>query len=445
MQLKPIILLACIYSLSACQPEIAAEELSLGEIDPTTYVAIGTEGPAGYADDALSSTGQVNSFAQILADQFSQITTINFSSPILLGTAGINLDGASKLILGYKTDCKNETSLSPVRLAPQGDISELSTNIFGAIGPFNNMGIPNTRILDMNLSGYGNSANGAGNYNPYYSRIASDEANSSILQDAIGQNPTFYSVQLGDHDLLSYALSGGTSTIPPPANGAAGVGFDGSLNEVVQSLNGIGAKGIIGNIPDITQFPYFTTIPYNGLTLNAEDVVTLNSVFNPLGLTFQEGDNPFTVEDASEPFGVRKLEAGELILLSIPLDSVKCNGMGSIVPIPDKYVLSHNEITILKSKLTEYNSIILSTSQSNNIAHVDVNSFYNSLNSGIVYNGVSMDANFVTGGFFSLDGRNLNPIGQALLANKYIESINDKYNSRIPFADVTKFSGVIFP
>jgi len=56
-----------------------------------------------------------------------------------------------------------------------------------------------------------------------------------------------------------------------------------------------------------------------------------------------------------------------------------------------------------------------------------------------------MDAEFVTGGFYSLDGRNLNPIGQALLANEFIKAINDKYNSKIPWADVTKYHGVIFP
>jgi hypothetical protein len=67
------------------------------------------------------------------------------------------------------------------------------------------------------------------------------------------------------------------------------------------------------------------------------------------------------------------------------------------------------------------------------------------LKTGILYNGISMDAEFVTGGAFSLDGRNLNPIGQALLANKFITAINTQFNANIPLADVTKYHGVLFP
>lgn len=445
MTLRIIAFSITIYALSACQPKIDAEELSLGEIDPSVYVAIGTAGTAGYADDALSIEGQENSLAGILAQQFRMVTDLHFVQPLMpQGTVGINLSGASRLILGYKTDCNGETSLSPVRLASQGDQAALNTNIYSN-GPFNNFGVQGVSILNVNLAGYGNPANGAGNFNPYFSRFAADQTSSSILQDALNRNPTFFSVQLGDDDVLSYALSGGTASVPPVANGAAGVGFDGSLSEILGLLSANGAHGVIGNIPDITKFPYFTTIPYNGLKLDAANTVTLNSVFNPLGIFFQEGDNPFTIEDQTTPYGVRKMLEGELILLSVPLDSIKCYGMGSIIPIPDKYILTLEEIQEIQTKLNAYNSIIEMESQLKNIAFVDVKSFYNSLNSGIIYNGVSMNANFVTGGFFSLDGRNLNPIGQALLANKYIESINTKYNSRIPFADVTKYPGVIFP
>jgi hypothetical protein len=172
----------------------------------------------------------------------------------------------------------------------------------------------------------------------------------------------------------------------------------------------------------------------------------MNSVFNPIGMFFEEGDNPFTMAcDCNEPYKVRKLVEGEIILLSIPLDSVKCNGMGSIVPIPDKYVLTLAEIAEIKTKITEYNNVIAQLAQTYNLALARADDLIRELKTGILYNGISMDAEFVTGGAFSLDGRNLNPIGQALLANKFITAINTQFNANIPLADVTKYHGVLFP
>ncbi|MFT5779168.1 MAG: hypothetical protein ACI837_002125 [Crocinitomicaceae bacterium] len=446
MKLKRIFFYAIsITALTACKPEIVAPDVSLGDVDPSRYVAIGSTGTSGYADDALHNNGQSNSYAAILAKQFSLVSDNTFNQPFVSATSvGVNLKEQSRLVLGYKTDCNLETSLSPVREALLGDLTILGTNIYSGT-PFNNLGVPNLSILDVNNSGYGNPANGPGNYNPYYARSTSDQINGSILSDATIQDPSFFTLELGEGDIMNYALSGGESALPPNATGPAGTGFDGSLDEIIIAMKASGANGAIANIPDVMAYPYFTTIPYNGLDLDAANNVTLNNFYNPIGIFFQEGDNPFVMEDPSEPFLVRKMLPGELILLGVPLDSIKCYGMGSVLPIPAKYILSLDEIAIIETYTIEYNNVIAAAAQSNNLAFVDANSLFNSLNSGIVYNGVSMSSEFITGGAFSLDGRNLNPIGQALLANKYIESINLKFNASIPYANVIGYSGIIFP
>jgi len=56
-----------------------------------------------------------------------------------------------------------------------------------------------------------------------------------------------------------------------------------------------------------------------------------------------------------------------------------------------------------------------------------------------------MSALFVKGGVYSLDGIDLNPIGQATLANQFITAINNTYGSTIPQLDETAYSGIIFP
>ncbi len=419
---------------------------STGEIDASRYVAIGTDATAGYMDDALFYNGQLNSYPAIIAQQLNFGQESPFAQPLIAeSSGGINLNGDAQLILGYKTDCKDTTSLSPVRKAEQGNPSILSQNVYAA-GPFDNLGIPGMSTLDVLNQGYGNSAAGSGNYNPFFSRFCSDEVNASILSDALARNPTFYSILLGDADIMAYATSGGTTNAIPPSQGAAGVGFQGTLEEIVSLFSGAGAKGAISTIPNVLDYPYFTLIPYNGLTLDAEKAETMNSVFNPIGLFFEEGDNPFTIEcDCNMPYGVRKMVPGEIVLLSIPLDSVKCNGMGSINPIPDRYILTLAEIDEITSKLDAYNSVIENVAASNNLAIARFDDLVDELKTGMLYNGVNINIDFVTGGAFSLDGRNLNPIGQALLANKFIEAINEQFNADIPLASVTQYSGTLFP
>ena len=53
----------------------------------------------------------------------------------------------------------------------------------------------------------------------------------------MARNPTFFSLMLGDVDIMEYALSGGTSGAIPPASGANGVGFDGTLDCYLVGFN----------------------------------------------------------------------------------------------------------------------------------------------------------------------------------------------------------------
>jgi hypothetical protein len=207
-----------------------------------------------------------------------------------------------------------------------------------------------------------------------------------------------------------------------------------------------GAKGILSTVPDITELPYFTTIPYNGLNLTADKAASLNQIFNPIGISFQVGPNPFIIEDpAIGGFGVRKMVEGECVLLSVPLDSVKCYQMGSVFPFRDEFVLTLDEMDEIQTRISQYNAEISQLATDNNLALVDAYSFYKKLRSGMMYNGVNMSLTFVSGGAVSLDGLHLTPRGNALLANEFIRSINTKYNSTVPLLNATSYRGTRFP
>lgn len=426
--------------LTSCAPELEYEEWSTGEISTNSVVFVGGTSTSGYADDGLYLDAQANSFASIIATQLNLVAEFDYSMPeVSASSVGINFSGLSKLELGYKTDCKNVTGLSPIRTSSVGDQSVL--NPLNPTKAYSNLGIPGLSTIHSTQLGLAD--NNSSLFNPFFGRIATS-SNASIVSEAQSLNPTFSVIRFGEDDILNYASAGATGSVPD-AQGPDGVGFHGSIAALIGALVDNGGKGVIGNVPNVLDFPYFTTIPFDGLNLDAENTVTLNQIFNPIGITFSEGSNGFTIADTTQAFGVRKMVPGELVLLSIPLDSVKCYGMGSIVPIPDKYVLTLDEIEEIKQLTNAYNNIISANASAYGLAHADLYTLYQSFNDGIIYNGVSMNTEFVSGGLFSLDGRNLNPKGACLVANEYLKAMNSKFNANIPLASPTYYRGVIFP
>lgn len=438
---------ACALLLFGCKPDIEAPSVEKGSLDVSKYVAVGNSITAGYADNALYYEGQQVSYANLLADQFKQIGGGEFRQPLVSpSSVGVGSTGGPRLLLSYKTDCLGASSLSPVPSATAGDLSIFATPIYASQGPFQNMGVPGAKAIATVYPGYGNPANGAGKYNPFFFRMASAPASSSILQDAASQNPTFFTLFIGSNDVLLYALSGAAQDSITPTEGTPGVGFNASIDLIVATLTAKGAKGAVANIPDITSLPYFTTAPYNGLALSSADqVAALNNAYKPFGITFQLGANPFIIEDANAPGKRRQIQSNEYVLLSIPQDSLKCKQWGSVKPIPNQYVLTNTEINAIKSAVTAYNSKLQSVAASKGLAFVDVNAFLASVEKGITYNGIELSTKFVSGGAFSLDGVHLTPLGNAMLANEFIKSINRTYGATLPLVDASKYSGVKFP
>ena len=431
----------------ACKPKETAIEVSAGDIDATRFVSIGGIATSGFMDDALYAEGQENSLGAILSEQFKLIGGGDFKQPLMPSSSvGWSEIGLSRLLLGYKTDCLGVTSLSPVRIASQGDLTGFGSYVYSSSNKFNNFGIPFIKTTELSTPGIGNPANGQGLYNPFFTRMASDPLNGTIKADILAKNPTFFTLFTGMDEVLEYAKSGASTGTLTPVNGAVGIGFDGSIADLLTDLTGNGARGAISNVPDVTDFPYFTTIPYDGLNLDDDKAAILNQFYNPIGIYFQVGKNAFVIEDPTAgAFGVRQMVEGELILLSVPLDSMKCNKMGSVFPFRNEFILTNPELLQIRNTINGFNTFIESAATAYNLAFVDSYSFYKQITSGIVYNGISLSAKFVSGGAYSLDGITLNPRGNALLANEFITSINQKYKATIPKVDATKYRGVIFP
>ncbi len=483
--------------LYSCRPTTSVPTPVKGSADFSKYVAIGNSITSGFADAALYYDGQMVSYPNLLAQKFAEVGGGTFIQPLVpQNSVGVGSTGNSKLVLGIVNG-----SLSPVPADTKGGDLTIWTNSVATSGPFNNMGVPGAKAITTVYPGYGNPANGAGKYNPFFTRMTTAPATASILGDAAAQKPTFFSMFIGSNDVLAYALTGGTSDAISPSSGSAGIGFDASIDAIVNTMTANGAKGVIANIPDITSIPYFTTVPYNPVPLDTATATSLNTqVFGPIiqiltaagqGSRLQllkTTNNPLLIKDESLTnlstaittalvgAGVNAQQAGLLgiifgqarhatsaDLIPLPTSSIigtapsspyavsPFNKYGVTYPLEDSYVLrgkfgsQTSEVDSITTATAAYNAKLKAVAASKGLAFVDVNAFLAQVKTGIHYNGRDISATFVTGGAFSLDGIHLTPLGNAMLANKFIDAINSTYSSTLKEIDASTYIGVKFP
>lgn len=399
---------------------------------------------AGYQDGALYRDGQRHSLPALLARQFEVVGGGKFNQNLMPDNSGLGLNSkpwedpfvtASKL--GDRTDCEGVTSIGPVKNFISA--SSAAPYLQGVAGnSFQDFSIPFARIQDYFDPSFGLGYS-SGNPNPYYNRIASDPGNSTLFGDAKAQDATFAIVWAGVEDVYEYARAGGNNTsIASPAS------FSAYLDTLLAGLTANGAKGVMANIPHIGSFPFYTLIDPRGLELTQSKADSLNQLTGGI-FDLQAGENGFLIYDDTAPFDYRQMTAGEYILLTVPTDSMKCHFMGSLIDIPGRYVLDSTEVQTINEAISSYNSIIAEKAAQYNLAFVDMLAYFETVQGGIKWDGVDFNTEFVSGGFFSLDGYHPNQKGYALIANEFIKAINARYGSTIPTVNCAECSGVKFP
>ena len=450
--------------------------VTAGTADFTKYVALGNSLTAGYSDNALFKRGQENSYPNILSQQFALVGGGEFKIPL---TGDDNLGGFLIGGMPFATTRLYFNGVGPVNV-PGTPVTEITNHL---TGPFNNLGVPGAKSFHLLANGYGSLAGlGSGAANPYYIRFASSTT-SSVLEDAMVQSPTFFSLWIGNNDVLSYATSGGVGVnqignMNPATYGGNDITDPAVFASVYSTLlNGMttnGAKGVVANIPYVTSIPYFRTVPYNPVTLDAATAAQLTAGYaaynGGLGqalagglitadekarrtITFVAGKNPVVMVDSYltnlSGLGLpsyRQATAEDLPVLTsrnfigttVGGNPAMVNGVS--VPLADSWILSKDEVAEVKTAVDSYNTTIRTLADTKGLAFVDVNALMNQVyNGGIQFGNFHMTAAFVTGGAFSLDGVHPSERGQALIANKFMEAINAKYGSTFKPVDLSKY------
>ena len=489
-----IYIIPVLFLVSACEyqfPETTTE-YSAGTVNPEVFISIGGSFSSGIMDGALYSDGQKNSFPAILARQLSLVGGTPFLQPDIGSENGYNwiTSTTSQTDGRFIYSFYSPLLTSPEKVVTAGEAVGLFNGIKNTLRDFSVPFLKAFRIDDPSLVS-----------NPFYERMAPDPGNSTLLSDALAQHPTFFLLSIGFDDIMQYAASGADGLTDPPSDpeqvnekDMTPVDlFEQALNHVISSLmEDPETKGIITNIPDIENIPYFYLYPYNFLKLSNARLIQVNyrygdfndaveinnmtpdAIKRPFISTYDNGPGIISAQDVividstlgdawypgGEPLEkYRQLVKNEMVLYSIP-DKMVGSGLGWLDPLANKYYLSLTEIAFIKARINAFNERIEQAAQAypGRLAVVDMKTlFYRYSQPSIInaygtpnspdtftWDGVSVDFNLGQYGVFSLDGIFLNPRGQALLANECIKTINSAFQAVIPLVNINDYPGNIF-
>ncbi len=447
-------------------------EYSSGSADFSNYVSIGNSLTAGFMDGALYNIGQSNSIPAILASSFAATVEgdYTFVQPAINSENGfntsINPNPNNGITFGrFKLDTEARIP-SPV---VNGDVPTAYS------GPsINNFGVPGVSVAQLRDPATAN--------NPFYARFASNPGVSTILEDAIAKNPTFFTLWAGNIDVLSYATGGASN----PALLTSTMDFQTEFTGVITDLmTETSAEGVVINIPFFLGLAYFQAVPkiaipitrpgqrdslnagyaqYNaGLDNAASAMLISEDEAERRKISFDLGANAFVMEDETltdlSGLGlpsIRQAESTDITVL--PLGSLLGQDLGDGVygvqdAVEDRHVLLPSEQVEIETSRQTFNGIMaqIVAANSGRLVLYDTNASDGAFADlfglsdgvpGITVEGVELTPDFAPTGVLSTDGIHPNPRGNALIVNEIIAAIEAGFNATLPDINVLNRSSV---
>lgn len=423
------------------EPEVLETTLSSNEkLLFSRLVGLGDNIMSGYQNAALTEKHQKYDFMALLARQGE---TPDFQQPYM-GYPGIGSEsygGYGTLELKYVDNPETPQTVNPdplIYAVPFSDYPDFDPNlpfvsdeVMSWAFPYNNLGIPGINLKDVLK---GKTKLHSSSHSPMLDIILRNP-----LPDPYGELSPFEQAKLfvpslvvcwaGMFDVLGYAqYSASGQTFSEPTSKED---FAKYYAELMDSVKSTQAAVIVANIPDILDMPYFNVVP--GVVI---DTVTnapyLDENNNPVPLIgVNEGDKILM----PAKFKMRKEGYG------IPQGILNGNGQ----PLPDDMVLDATEIATVEQAIDDYNASIDSICLSRNIPVVDMYGFFKQINEGYEVAGMTFTSDFISGGFYSLDGVHPGDLGHALLANQWLDKINSSFRLSIPPVNIVQIMSELQP
>jgi len=391
-----------------------------GNADYGIYVAMGTNLSAGFQSGGLAQRHQVLSYANLFA---SQAGTPRFTYP------AVNLGGWPPLLRVRSFGPPLVLDSAGVRGAFINPLTSPPALLDSA---YHNMAIPGAVLADVMDSTLNYNVS-LGRDVSFFYNIARQQGRPlplSILQLVADKQPTFVSFEYGINEILGPATRG-SSAIAVPAGAWAGL-----LNSTLTSLDARipNAKKLIVNVPDVTLFPFFRTLPPVELTATGQPVTSggLPVFLLGTGGSLQPGDLVTLRAADSLAIGVGYSVGGTSYLSGLPVP-------GTGRPLPDAFVLTVAEQATLRAAVDGYNAAIAAEATARGYALLDFHRLAGDLFSGgFHFAGVDYTGAYLTGGLVSVDGIHFTDLVHGLLCNAMSEAVREKFGSRIPTLNMSR-------
>jgi len=432
-----IYLLAGLLFVAACKPDIHTPTPTAGSANFSRYIAVGNSLTAGYSNGGLYLQGQLNSYPSIMANQMKSVGGGVFNQPLFSaaqqnGSGYLSLKGFDASGNPIIDTVTTDLAIRGFETIPGFGTVTLYTKYTGDI---ENYGVPGIKLAEITYAPYGN-------LNGYFERMLPGDSptNTTDYLDFVTAKPfTFFSDWLGNNDALLYATSGGAGDVLTPKDEFAEL-YEASI----EALTAKGAKGVVATIPDVTSIPYFNTVTVGAILATVQKAnPSVQAIF-------------INALVSGTTYAPRPATSSDLIVLTFPTSLIGTPvstpygtlpyGLTPYTPIDNQYVLDANEVALTQDYVKSYNTTIKSVAASKGLAVFDAYAYLNQVKTtGLELDGIPFTSAYISGGLFSLDGVHLTPRGYAIIADQFIEAINSKYNSNIPLASVSSYTGLLFP
>lgn len=360
----------------------------------TTTVFLGDSLTAGYQSGSLLDTQQVNAWPVLVAKQagfkvVQPLIAYPGAPNVMQLVSVLNPAGPGIITVTGSTTGRDDFSVQVTNLAVPGATLNDIANTVPVVSPTTAQQQINQLVLGYPGLGYGQA----------YSQATF----------AIKANPTTIFLWAGNNDALIADLTGTPTTMTPVAN------FTTQYQALITQLTTqTSAHLVIANIPDVTAVPYLQ--PAAGLLARYSagtglPTTTLSALFG------------ISAGDYVTPAGLSQLSA-------IIAGTQK-------TPLSDAGVLTAAEVVTVKANVVAYNQVIAQQATAAGATLVDINALFAQVaTSGVTINGVTGTSAFL-GGVFSLDGVHPTNTGYAVIANKFIDTMNAAIKTSIADVNVT--------
>lgn len=454
----PVMLVLLVTGCSVEAPDSSTDLTA-----PTTpevlasYASIGNSLTAGFMDAGLVINGQAGSYPALIAQQMG-LSAAEFTQP-LVRNPGIGSsdapDGNAAGVIFF-----NGPGIAVLDSTRLTDIPTLLIN-GQQLTPYHNLGVPGATLTDITQAYNGASSEAASldpdSPNSYFDFINRADSlygsheetvmlpnpaggddipftyqTASMFQQVVANGPSLLTVWVGNNDVLGPAMAGNPegdyAPTPVPVFQAKYTALLTALAGGLMDRTGWPTTIVLANIPSISTIPYF--IPVETFLFVTEW---------PLGF----------VEDNVE-------------MVRFPALSWVKNPANQTGPLPDHFTLTTSEKGVIDGAVGAYNAVIAGVATAIDASgyaqcdYVDMNeelaamtdtqkthfmflfSQIYAADPGAGLTAAATAAASMT--YFSLDGIHPNNMGYGLVANVFIEKINDMMGTSIPLVDPAAFT-----